>query len=127
MDLFQKATRKKIRFVTSFGSITTEDLWDLSLEQLDAIAQDLHKAIKDGETVSFINAPETSDAYKENKLKFDVVKSIIDIRLADKERAEKAAATRAKKQRIMALIEEKQDEDLKGKSAEELSALLEEI
>ena len=127
LELFEKATRRKIRFNTHVGSITTEDLWDLSLEQLDAIAQDLHKEIKDGETVSFIEAPKISEAYKEAKVKFEVVKRIIEVRLGDKERAEKTAATKAKKQNLLALIEKKQNDSLEGESIEELRKQLEEL
>ena len=36
--LFVTAARKKFRFETSKGGLNTEDLFDLSLESLDAIA-----------------------------------------------------------------------------------------
>ena len=124
MTLFEKATRKKLRFSTSVGKITVEDLWDLSLERLDKIAQELHALVRNGETVSFIDAPNTSASFKKDKLKFDVVKRIIEVRLEDKQEAEKVAAEKAKRKRIMHLIDKKKEKALEEKSLEELEALL---
>lgn len=124
MDLFECSTRKKDRFNSPIGLATIEDLWDIDMEVIDAIAQGLYKQTKDGEIVSFINAPETSKVSLDNKRKFEVVKRVIEVRLADRDKAEKAAATRGKKQRILEMLEEKKDEDLKGQSVEELERLL---
>lgn len=124
MTLFEKATRKKYRFPASMGNVTTEDLWDLPLEQLDKIARELHTGIKDGAEVSFIDEAKPTAAHTLETNKLDVVKRVIEVKLADKERAEKTAVTKAKKQRILSLLDEKQDEELKGKSTEELEELL---
>lgn len=124
MTPFERATKKKLRFDTQVGLVTTEDLWDLPLKTLDALAKALHKEVKAGEDVSFIEETKPTALFTELKLKFDVVKRVIEVRLAAKKKAEKAVATKAKKQRLMELIQEKQDEDLKGKSLEELQALL---
>jgi hypothetical protein len=124
MTPFERATKQKLRFDTAVGRINVEDLWDIPLEQLDKLAQELHKEVESGEEVSFIEAKKPTAAFTELKLKFDVVKRVIEVRLAAQKKAEKAAATKAKKQRLLALIEEKQDEELKGKSLDELQALL---
>jgi hypothetical protein len=124
MTPFERATKQKLRFDTALGRINVEDLWDIPLEQLDQLAQELHKEVESGEEVSFIEAKKPTAAFTELKLKFDVVKRVIEVRLAAQKKAEKAAATKAKKQRLLALIEEKQDEELKGKSLDELQALL---
>ena len=125
MTVFERATRQKIRFSSeTAGKVNVEDLWDLPLEALDALAQRLAKKVQGAEPVSFIKAPATSDEYKTNKLRFEVVKRVIEVRLADKGRAEKAAAGRAETQRILEAIDKKKGEDLGSLSVEELQAKL---
>lgn len=44
--MFEKASRIKLRYSTNRGVLSVEDLWDLSLEQLDPIAINLNKSLK---------------------------------------------------------------------------------
>lgn len=128
MSIFEKATRKKLRFNTGAGNVTTEDLWDMPLEgrvSLDNLARSLNKEIKEQQEESFVKKP--SAASSATKLKFDVVKHIIDVKIADQERAQKAAATKKEKQRILELMSRKQDQELEGKSLEELEKMLESL
>ena len=39
LNIFEKASKQKLRFVTSKGMISSEDLWDMSLQSLDIIAK----------------------------------------------------------------------------------------
>ena len=61
--MFEKATRRKLRFTSAAGLLSTEDLWDLPLTSatgkanLDDIAKALNRRLKDAEEVSFV-APE---------------------------------------------------------------------
>lgn len=124
-NMFEKATKLKLRFASSVGSITTEDLWDISLPQLDEIAKSLRSAVKESGDESFIEKPTPKNTTLE--LRFDIVKHVIEVRLASKEAAGKRADTIAQKQKLLAILADKQDEDLKGKSAEEIQKLIEEL
>lgn len=124
MTPFERATKQKLRFNSAVGQIGVEDLWDLPLEQLDKLAQSLHRQVEAGEEVSFVEAKKPTAAFTELKLKFTVIKRVIEVRLAAKKKADKAMATKAKKARILEIMEKKQGEDLEGKSLEELQALL---
>lgn len=126
--MFEKAARLKLRFETSKGLVTVEDLWDLPLSSatgkanLDDVARSLHNQLKNEEDISFVN-PET----KENmpmKLGFEIVKHIISVKLAEKVAREQAEANREKKQKIMAIIEQKQDTALSAMSLEELNKMV---
>jgi len=125
---FEKATREKVRFETSRGPISTEDLWDLPLLSrekfnLDTVARQASKALKETEEESFVK-PVT----KENtilKLRLKVVERIIEVRLQEKKDREEASKKRAKKDRILEIIGKKQDETLESKSIEELEKELE--
>jgi hypothetical protein len=126
--MFEKASRLKLRFPTAVGSLTVEDLWDLPLTSnrtvsLDDIARALHQELKNSEETSFV--VKTSNLNERLQLEFDVVKHIIDVKLAEEEAARTRAANREKKQRLQALIAEKQDESLKASSVEELQSMVE--
>lgn len=127
--MFEKATRMKIRFDTSRGRLSTEDVWDLPLvgEELclDNLAKALNKELKDDSQESFV-IPE-AEPNEELQLKLDLVKRIIGVRLAEREAAENALKARQKKQQILQIIAEKEAETLKDSSLEELRILLESL
>lgn len=124
MDAFQAATKNAYRYTTTVGKVTTEDLWNLNLEQLDALAVRYDEAVSASPTKSFIKTVNPNDLVIKNK--FKVVKSIIDYKLKVIETAQKAAATKAMKNKVMEAIAQKQDGALQEKSLEELQAMLEE-
>lgn len=129
MSMFEKATKRKLRFPSSVGLLTVEDVWDLPLQSnkqnvatLDDLAKKLNATIKAEQEESFVKKPSATSS--ENSLKFDIVKHIINVRLQEQEAKEKAAATRQKNKRIMEIMERKQYEELENKSLDELRALL---
>lgn len=129
MSLFEKASRQKFRFITPQGPLSTEDLWDLPLSSqkgranLDDIARDLNKQLKSGDDVSFVNQAKKAEEVLQQK--FDLVKHVIGVKLAENEAVAKARETAEKKQRILALLAEKQDQALAAKSEEELRKMVE--
>ena len=122
--MFEKASRIKIRFESPKGLLTIEDLWDLPLvagdgkASLDAIAIDLHKRIEGKPIGSFVYQNVQEDPVL--NLGFEIVKHIITVRLAEKDAREQAAANKEKKQKLLALIDQKQNEALSQLSIDEL-------
>ena len=106
------------------GMISCEDLWDLSLDDLDRLAIDLKKTLDERE-VSFIKTPRVSNT--DDQLRFNIVKSVIDVKLQEKEIKEDRVKKEAEKVRIQALIAEKENEKLKDTSLEELKKKLMEL
>ena len=129
--MFEKASRLKLRFDTPKGSINIEDLWDLPLVSgtgklnLDDIARGLHRQLKNDDDVSFVNLDRKSD--KIVQLKFDVVKYIIEVRLAEADAAKIARENREKKDRLLQLIAERQDDDLKNMPLDDLKRMVAEL
>lgn len=122
MDNFEKATRLRLRFETSRGNLNVEDLWRLPLAELDKLAIALNKQLKESSEESFIKAKS-----KDNKLlelRFDIVKHIIETLLSEDEEKKKAADKRAKREQLLELIAKKKNQELEGKSLEELEAEL---
>ena len=126
--MFEKASRKKIRFDSSKGQLTIEDLWDLPLTSatgrvnLDDTARELYRQLKSGDDISFVVKERKSDELIQ--LKFDIIKHIIEVRVAEAEARSTEKENSLKKQHLLQLISDKQDEALKGKSVEELKAEL---
>ena len=118
--MFEKASRMKLRFVTPRGSITTEDLWDLPLVNLNGIAKNLNKQIKDAEEEDFLKAQ--GKAATELKLAFDITLHVLQTKKAEQEAREAATEKAEKKRKLLDILARKQDATLEGMSEEELKA-----
>lgn len=123
--MFENALKKGFRYPSTKGLITTEDLFCLSLGDLNEIAKKINKRIKTSDEESFIPGPnfETSN---DSKL-LDVVKHIINTKLSEQNANVLEKEKADKKQKIMSLISKKNEESLEGMSKEELQKMLEEL
>ena len=120
--LFELASRKQFRYSLNKGTINTEDLWELSLETLDKLAKSLNKELKESEEESFIKT--RTVANKTLEAKFEVVKHVINVKLAENEEKAEKAKKQAKKDQLLELIGRKELQSLENKSIEELTAEL---
>lgn len=127
--LFEKASRLKLSFNSPKGMLTVEDLWDLPLisnsgkANLDEIATNLFRQLKDTENVSFVVKTQMAEPIVQ--LQFDIVKHIINVRLVENEAARTASANAAKKQQILAIISGKENDELASTSVEDLRKMAE--
>jgi len=119
--MFEKASKQKLRFSFN-GQLRTEDLWDLKLEDLDTIAKALNKEVDASAETSFIKKKSTSNAKSE--LKFDIVKHIIEVKLAAKDAKLRRAESESKRDMLRGLIDSKKHAELANLSVEELEAQL---
>jgi len=122
--MFEKALRLKLRFSYN-GLISVEDLWDLSLTALDAIYKQLSAGLQALNQDSLLQkrTKETDLA----ELRLEIVKHVFMTKQAEAAARADVAEKRAKKQKLMELVAEKQDEVLKGKSVDDLNALIAEL
>ncbi len=123
-NIFEYATRNKVRFPFK-GMISAEDLWDLSLPNLDSIYKTLNKQVKQSEEESLLNAKSNVDT--ELEVQIAIVKHIVSVKLAEQEAREKACTKREQKQKIMSIIAAKQDEALQNSSIDDLQKMLDEL
>jgi hypothetical protein len=125
MEIFEKASKTKLRFATSKGLVSTEDLWDFSLTALDTVAKAVNRELKNESEESFISAKTSSNTALE--LRLDILKHIIAYKLAEKD----AAAVRAEKQAKLAQLKElatnKANEQLSAKSLEDIQKMIAEL
>lgn len=131
--MFEKASRIKLRFETTKGLLSVEDLWELPLTStsskvnLDEIARGLHQKVTTQTDISFVNPTAKSPAAEKDQLSLDIVKHIIQVRLAENEAAAKARANAEQKKKILEILDQKDTESLKGKSEDELRAMIKEL
>jgi hypothetical protein len=128
--MFEQASKQKFRFRTDKGMVTVEDLWDMPLtsntkSSLDTIAKDLNKQLKESEEESFVvtrtNKNKTLDA------KFEIVKHIIKVKLDEIQKNEEKEVKASKKEKLLNLIYEKENEELKSKSLDELKLMINDL
>ena len=122
--MFEQAARTKLRYNFKASVIGTEDLYDLSLDELNTMAKFVNKSVKEDEEESFIT-PVTASKGKD-KLRLNIIKAVIKYKLDTMEASRTASQNKAKKDKIMEILFEKENDDLKSKSKEELEALLNE-
>ncbi len=119
---YKEASKQKLRVSTSKGPLSVEQLWDLSLTELDKLAVELEESFENSKGKSFLDKQTTKD--KGLKLQFDVVLDILRSKQEDQEAAQTARENKEHNEKILELISEKQGEALKGKSIPELKKML---
>ena len=123
--MFEEAVRNKYRFPSNVGMINVEDLWDLSIERLDYVYKTLKSELKSVAEESLLN--KETDADKEVQNKITIVQHIFDTKTAEKEARGKLIETAQKKQHLLSILKEKQNDEYKGKSVEELQQLIDQL
>ena len=126
MELFAHATREQFRFASSMGLLTVEDLWQLPLSSkpgfdLDSVAKQVNNTLKQMTEESFV-AVTPAPGRKAQELHLEVVKAIIAVKMEENEAARNAKARADEKQKLLALLDDKNTEALKGLTADELKA-----
>lgn len=131
INLFEQASKAKLRFASARGNLTVEDLWDLKLTtgqvNLNDIGVAVQRALKDtSPDESLVPSAKKADsaAIKTLKLQLDVVKHIIAIKLEEQDVREKAQTKADQRRVLMEALAESQSASLKGKSPEEIQAMI---
>lgn len=128
-DIFIYATRNKLRFASSRGELTIEQLWDVPLRpnslasrddfNLNAVAKAASKALKEISEESFVETAKTPE-HARREAALEVVKYVIEVKIAEEEAAKKRADKKKEKERLLEILAEKQDGKLSALSETEL-------
>lgn len=122
--MFEFATRTKMRFPFK-GMISVEDLWDLSVKELDSIFKTLNAQVKKSQEESLLATKTKEDEVLAAQI--EIVKHIVNIKLTEAEAAKQSRELKEKKQKIMEIIAAKQDESLHNMSVEDLQKMLDQL
>lgn len=123
-NLFESATRSKMRFPFK-GMISVEDLWDLSLTNLDSVFKTLNAEVRKSEEESLLNTKSKEDEEISNKI--EIVKYIVGVKLDEKKKREDAKKNAEMRQRLLEIKAKRQDAALENMSDEELDKALAEL
>jgi hypothetical protein len=123
-NIFEYATRNKLRFASIRGELTVEQLWDVPLRSrddfnLNTIAKTVNKALKEISEESFVETTKTA-AHARCEAAMEAVKYIIDVKLAEEESAKTRTERKQEKEKLLSILAEKQAGKLSELSEKEL-------
>ncbi len=128
-NMFEYAARNKLRFASVRGELSVEQLWDVPLRSkdefnLNAVAKDANNRLKNATEESFV---ETTRTALHIKLEFglEIVKHIIEVKLNEENAAKKRVDNKVEKERLLAILAEKQAGKLSALSENELKKRIE--
>ena len=123
-NLFEYATRNKLRFASVRGELTVEQLWDVPLRSrddfnLDAVAKVANRAWKALTEESFVETEKTPE-HTRREVALKVVKYVIDTKLTEEADAKRRAENKVEKEKLLKILAEKQEGKLSDLSEKEL-------
>jgi len=130
MNIFEKAVKLKLRFMSAVGELTTEDLFELPLQKttkranvkqanLDDIAKGIARQIRETEEDSFVTTRKATD---HNELRLKIVKQVIAEKLQLVEDAKNRKAKAERKAKLVEALGRKQDAALEDMSEDDIKA-----
>lgn len=128
MSIFEKASRKALRFASNRGALMVEQLWNLPLQSkggfdLDTIAKSVNAELKSRAEESFVSTS-TDPMKAELELKLEILKHIIQVRQDESAARIENARKADQRQKVLEIINRKQEKALEELPLEELQKLL---
>lgn len=117
-NIFERGTRRKIRFFHD-GVQSIEQLWQLHPETID----EMYKGIQSGYT-DVPSLSGNSGMSEDDTLRCAILTHIYEALIAEEREVALELGKRRERQRILGLMQRRQDADDEGKSLEELEAML---
>lgn len=130
-SIFETASKQKLRFETSKGFISTEQLWDLPLQSntgkvnLDDLAKEVSAKLNESEVESFVTKGKASNT--DDKLRLDILKHVIDVRVTEKEALSNQRANAERKRLLLDVLAEKRAANLASLTEEQIQAELDSL
>ena len=128
-NIFEQATRRKLQFTTAHGLLNVGDIWGLSLVKLNRVAQDLNKEVQGLGEESFIEVKEPSQSAEARRieLRFEIVKHVIKVKLAEQQAAQDAKDREERKQHLLNILADKQNDKDKEMSLKDIKKELDKL
>jgi len=125
MNIFERASVDKLRFPSTKGELAVENLWDLPLQSkggvdLDTIAKTVNAGLKALGEESFVST-KSNPGKAAQELRLEILKHIIGVKMRAAEDARDRAEKLAKREKLVAILDKKQNEALENLSADEIA------
>lgn len=126
MNMFEAASRMKLRFPTTRGDLAVESLWDLPLSSkagfdLDAVAKAVNNDLKQQAEESFVQTS-TNPRKALLELQMEILKYVIAEKQAENAARAAAAENKAKREKLLEVLAKKEDQALESLTPEQLKA-----
>jgi hypothetical protein len=124
-NIYLEASRKQLRFPTTKGEVSVEELWGLSLLALNAVYVKVSESLEQSKTPSLLVAAPTGN--KEAQLKIDIITDVFNTR-KEEESTKKANIERKQELEFLnQLLVNKKVEALQGMSAGDIQQRIAEL
>ncbi len=130
MNMFEQATRLKFRFMSSKGELSAEQLWDVPLRSkddfnLDNIARGVNRALEAACEESFVDTVQKNPTRDILAGKLNIVKHVIGVKVYEEREAKERADNKVEREKLLAILAEKQEGKLSELSERELKRRIE--
>ena len=122
--MFDAATREKFRYPFK-GQISTEDLWDLTPEQLNSVYMALNAEKKPASTATLIATRTRDDETLEAKIR--IVRYIFETKQRETAERKEKAERAARKKHLTEILAHKEEAALADLPPEELRKMIDEL
>jgi predicted DsbA family dithiol-disulfide isomerase len=125
MSIYKQANRIKLRFFLLVGTLSIEQLWNVKEEDLVSYEEQLQELVEKGKTGSSRRKRiAKTKEQEENELRLAIVSDILNTREEEAEKATNARAIKAEEQELLDLLAEREKEEKRNLSKEEILAKL---
>ena len=111
--MFEKASRKKLRFESVRGVLSTEQLWEIPLEEVDTMAMVIVETLDAKSSGSFLKKTQNVG---DDTLRMEILVHVIKTRVAEIEAKEASLANKTELDKLNKLIDEKEGDALRETS-----------
>lgn len=122
--MYKQAALLKLRFDTQVGVLSTERLFDLSMNQINELGIELESKIKSSESLGFSTVQNVNEI---DLLKYKILEDVYNTKRTAQENIDKQRQIKEREQVLLKLIKEKEDESLRDKSIDELQEELKKL
>lgn len=130
MDLYKFAAANRIRFASSRGDLTVEQLFDLPLKStkndfdLDTVARNIYEQVQRTGEVSFVESATPDPETEVLEIALEIVKDVIATKQADNAAERQSREKAAMKAKLLDILAAKKDQALMNATPEEIEAQL---